>query len=251
MKIDAVKTRLVRAGEISLNELLAESISELSENSVVAISSKVVALCENRVVPLDEIDKDELIARESDWFIPRDFSPYGITFAIAQGNLAPSAGIDESNADGKFVLWPKNAMKAAEEARIFLSKKFSRKNLGVIITDSTCTPLRRGTVGVMIGWSGFRALNDWRDKPDLFGRKFKVEVSNVANSLAAAANIVMGEGDESTPLAIISDINFLKFILHAPTRNEVRETFVAKDEDLFAPFLNLAPWQKGDSGREK
>lgn len=262
MKITAIKSRKVHAGELKIEDLLAESLENfaknfgrkvreiLPENSVVALSSKVVALCENRVESL-KIDRDELVRRESEWFLPREFSRVNYGFSISQGTLIANAGIDQSNADGSYVLWPENCMESAEEIREFLSQKFSRKDLGVIITDSTVFPLRRGTVGIMVGYSGFRAINDWRGRADLFGRKFKVEVSNVANSLAAAANICMGEGDERTPFAIITETNFVKFTSRKPSAQEIADSFVSKDEDLFGAFFGLAKWKKGEKFSEK
>ena len=251
MRIQAVKTRLVRAGEISLADLLCESIQTLPERSVVVVSSKVVALCENRVVSASSISKDELIKCESDWYIDRDFSPFHYTFAIAKGSMSASAGIDQSNGDGQFVLWPKDPMLSAEQARQFLAEKYGKKDIGILIIDSiTLPPLRRGVVGQMIGWSGLKPLRDYRGQEDLFGRKFEVETLSIVNSLATAANVVMGEGDERCPIAIISEVPFVEFVRRAPTEDEIRSTFVSREEDIYAPFFSLAPWQKGGGGYE-
>ena len=250
MKVETVKTRVVRAGEISIQKLLAESLSteNLPEKSVVVISSKVVALCENRVVKIGDIDKEELIKQESDFYIDADFSEHGYHFTIKYGSLSASAGIDESNGDNNYVLWPVDSQKSANEIRAFLSRKFDRKDIGVVIADSTSYPLRRGTVGIMVAWSGFRALKDWRGKPDLFGRNFNVSVQAIGNNLAIAGNLVMGEGDEQTPIAVISNVPFVEFQNNDPTPDEIKETFVSRSEDLYAPFLNLAPWIEGGGG---
>lgn len=249
MIIAAIKTKLVRAGEISLNDLLTESITELPENSIVAISSKVVALCENRVVDISSTTRADLVKREADYYLPPEFSDYNYGFAITRGTLIASAGIDESNGDGHWVLWPKDPFASANAARKFLKSKFNRHNIGVVITDSNCLPpLRRGTIGIMVAWSGFDALNDLRGTPDLFNHQFKVSVSAIAGGLAAAANVAMGEGTESTPIAIISDANFVKFVDHDPTTKEIAATFVDKDEDIYAPFLNSVKWQHGAGG---
>jgi F420-0:gamma-glutamyl ligase len=245
MKIKAIKTRLVRAGEISLEDLLSESIKTLPENSVVAISSKIVSLCENNVIAIGSIDKEELIRREADYYMDRGFSPYGYHFAIKHNTLISMAGIDESNGDGNYVLWPSDPFKTANTARKFLCEKFNRKNIGVIITDSSCYMMRRGTIGIALAWSGFEALNDWRGRPDLFGRDFVASASSIVMGLAVAANIVMGEGSESTPLAIISDVPFVKFTHRDPTESEIARTLIDRDEDIFAPFLTSAPWREG------
>ena len=69
-----------------------------------------------------------------------------------------------------------------------------------------------------------------------------------SGGLAAAANVVMGEGTESTPIAIISEADFVEFVDHDPTPEDVAATFVDKDEDLYAPFLNSVNWQRGAGG---
>jgi len=248
MNIQAIKTRLVHAGEMSLSDLLSESIEDLPENSVVAISSKIVALCENRIVPFEQATRDELIQREAEYFIDPSFSPYGHHFTINGGTLVGSAGIDLSNADNNWVLWPRDSFSSANKAREFLCEKFSRKNIGVIITDSVSSPLRRGTKGEMLAWSGFEAVHNYVGDKDLFDRDFIMEMSGIGTSLAVAANVVMGEGAEQTPIAIISDIDFVKFVAHNPTNEEINVAFVPFDDDLFMPFLKLMPWQKGGGG---
>jgi F420-0:gamma-glutamyl ligase len=248
MKVEAVETRLVRAGEISLTDLLVESIKTLPEKSVVAISSKIVALCENRVVPFDQATRDELIAQEADYYIDPSFSPYSHHFTINGGTLVGSAGIDLSNADGALVLWPRDPFQSVNQVRAFLKQHFDVKNVGVIITDSVSSPLRRGTKGEMIAWSGFTAVHDYVGGKDLFGRDFAIEMSGIGTSLAVAANVVMGEGGEQTPLALLSDLDFVRFVDHDPTPEEIDVAFVPFDEDLFMPFLKLMPWQKGGGG---
>jgi F420-0:gamma-glutamyl ligase len=172
-------------------------------------------------------------------------------FTIKCGTLISASGIDESNADGHYSLWSADPMKSARELRDILVKKFSLRNVGVIITDSTVMPLRRGSVGIMIAWSGFSAVEDLRGEPDLFGRPFHISTSAVGSSLACAGNIVMGEGTEQTPIAVISDIPFVKFYNQSRiTDDEYKMAFVAPDEDLFAPFFANVKWQSGGAGKK-
>ena len=83
-----------------------------------------------------------------------------------------------------------------------LEKEFGVR-LGVLVTDSIGRPWRLGTVGTAIGCAGVLALDDLRGKPDLFGRELQVSEVAVADSLAAAAVLLMGEAAEGTPLVII------------------------------------------------
>jgi F420-0:gamma-glutamyl ligase len=267
MLVTGIKSRVVHAGEMSLAELVTESLENLAkessctidellpENSVLAISSKVMSLCENNVVPKSEISKHDLIIRESDlyYFPPKNPSGYEWHFAIKNGCLAPAAGIDESNAGGDFfVLWPEDPQKSANNVRAFLRQKFGYKNLGVIIIDSTCLPpLKYGTVGVFLAYSGFAAIEDLAGTPDLFGREFKFEQHGIASGLAASANLAMGEGTEQMPFAILSDVDFVNFVDHDPTTKELAQTFVLKEIYLYAPFLDAVEWQTGSGGYKK
>ena len=245
MNITPIKTSPITAESMTLTQLLDVALPELKEGSVLAVTSKIVSLCEGRVAPLDT-DKDLLIKHESEYFLDPGYSRHGYHFSVVNGMLASSAGIDKSNGDGNYVLWPSDAQATANALRAYLKKRFSVKNVGVLIVDSTSLPLRRGAVGTCIAFSGFKALNDYRGKPDLFGRMIKVEMANVCEGLAAASVAVMGEGAESTPLVILTDMPFVNFVGSDPTPEELVELHVALDDDYYASFLTSAPWQRGD-----
>jgi F420-0:gamma-glutamyl ligase len=248
MIVTPIKTVKVTPGKPGLFELLDESLSSVAEGSVLAVSSKIIALCENGVIPESETDKEALITQESDYYLPTSFNKYGYHFAIKNDTLAGAAGIDKSNGDGFFVLWPKDSQKAANEIRKFLAGRFGLKKVGVVVTDSTSQPLRRGTIGQLLAHSGFRGLNNYVGRPDLFGRPFVSEQANVAAGLAAAAVLAQGEGAEQTPLCLISDFPLVEFVDRDPTPNELAELYIPMEDDLFAPFLLSAPWQRGRSG---
>lgn len=243
MKVAAVKTDLVRAGD-DLWALLDAAIKNLANGSVIAVTSKIVALAENRLVPFDKASKEELIERESDYYLPKELSKYSHHFTITRGRIVGGAGIDNSNGGG-YVLWPSDAQKSANDIRKYLADKYGLKQFGVIITDSTSQPLTRGASGICLAWSGFRALKDYIGKPDLFGRPFHFSQANIAAGLAASAVLAMGEGSEQTPLAIISDAPFVEFQSSDPSAGELREVNVTLEDDLFAPFWKNVPWQRG------
>jgi F420-0:gamma-glutamyl ligase len=246
MNLRAIKTRKVVAESSTLEALLDEYVSDLTDGSIVAITSKVAAICEGRLVPIGTVNKQELIKQESDYFLPKELSKYGFSFTITHGTLVPIAGIDESNGNGNYVLWPKDPAATARESRDFLAKKFELKNLGVVITDSTARPLHYGTEGVAIGFAGFKPINNYVGQKDLFGRPFTVSMANIPDALASSAVLMMGEGTEQTPIVIIEDLPFLQFSASSPTRVELQQFFVNhKQDDLFKPFLESAPWQKG------
>jgi F420-0:gamma-glutamyl ligase len=249
MNIEAIKTRLVRAGEYSIEQIITEHIQEIKEDSVLMISSKIVALCQNRIVDKRGITKTELIKQQADFYTPDGFNKYGFNFSIVNNTFIPSAGIDESNVDNAFVLWPENPQAVANEIRSFLCREYALKQVGVIITDSTCMPpMRAGTIGIMLAHSGFVAVKQLAGTKDLFGRTFEVSKSAIGGGLAAAANVVMGEGTEQTPLALASSIPFVTFQARNPTPKEIEATYIPPEIDLYAPFIMSASWQKGGSG---
>ena len=119
-----------------------------------------MSTCEGRVVKIGTVDKRTLIAQEADVFLPAALNKYHTTLTMKQGILIPTAGIDESNGEGYYVLWPRDPQQTANAVRAYLQRRFRRKYVGVIITDSKTTPLRVGVTGVALAYSGFQALND-------------------------------------------------------------------------------------------
>ncbi len=244
-----IKTPRVEAGKLSLLELLDKSITELKPGSVLAITSKIVALCEGAYEPVGSIDKQELVRREAQLYMPEVDNKYHINFTISQNTLIPNSGIDESNVGDVYALWPRNPQKTANEVREYLANRFECKDIGVVITDSTCRPMRRGVSGIYLAYSGFKPLKDYVGKPDLFGRDFKVSQADIAGGLATTAVMIMGEGTESTPMAVLEDLDFVEFTNRDPNASELSSTLIDLEEDLFYPFLSQVKWLPG--GQDK
>jgi dihydrofolate synthase / folylpolyglutamate synthase len=245
MNIAAIKTHRITAKDRNLFKILDKYLKKIKDDSILAVTSKIVSITEGRFVKMDGINKDELIKQESQFYLPRSQNPYGISFTITRNILAATAGIDESNGDGYYILWPKNPQKTANKIRAYLKKRFNLKNVGVIITDSKTSPMRWGVTSIALSYSGFKPLKDYIGKKDIFGRKFEFEKLSIIDSLATAASVVMGEGNEQTPLAVISDVPFVKFQDRNPTKKELREISITIDKDLYGPFLKNAKWKKG------
>jgi F420-0:gamma-glutamyl ligase len=133
--------------------------------------------------------------------------------------------------------------------RAYLCDRFSRRHVGVIITDSTTAPLRCGVTGVALAHSGFLALNDYIGRKDVFGRPLRITKVNVAEALAAAAVLVMGEGNELTPLAVLADLPFVTFQGRNPTPAEVAVLHIKPEDDLYAPLLQAVKWKRAAKAR--
>ncbi|HDH99341.1 MAG TPA: putative folate metabolism gamma-glutamate ligase, partial [bacterium] len=88
-------------------------------------------------------------------------------------------------------------------------------------------------------------LRNYRGKKDIFGRKFKVTQLNITDSLAAAATLVMGEGREQTPIAVIENFTAVKF--ENPNKSKASDIRIKRKEDIYAPLLWQAKWKRGGS----
>lgn len=251
MHITAIKTPKITTGTPDIFQVLQAALPTVEEGDIIVVTSKIISICEGRVVPFADTDKESLLIQEADQYLPASLSAYGLRFTITDHTLIPTAGIDESNGDEHYILWPKNAQQSANDIRAFLSRQYGLHQVGVIITDSTCQPMRRGTYGIAIAHSGFAALRNYIGQPDLFGRPFGVTQANVSGGLAAAAVVAMGEGTEQTPIARISDVSFVAFQDRDPSASELAELSISLEEDLFAPFLTQVPWQKGQGGNHE
>lgn len=215
---------LVRAGDdlpgLVIGALKGAGLAP-GRGDVVAVAQKIVSKAEGRLVELGGIepsaeardiarraDKEpavvELILRESRSVLR--VTPGVIIVEHRTGVVLANAGIDRSNVeagrDDVALLLPEDPDRSAANLRARLEAEFGGP-LGVIVTDSIGRPWRLGTVGTAIGAAGLVALKDLRGRTDLFGRRLQVSEVAVADSLAAAAVLVMGEAAEGTPLVLV------------------------------------------------
>ncbi len=245
MIVTAFKTPKVVAGH-DLTSILDTHLPLLKEKDIVVVTGKIVSICQGRLVKNDgTIDKHRLIEKESEYYIDPTGSRYDVTLTIKHDILIASAGIDESNGNDYFILWPENPEKTAAEIWQHLRTKHAVSELGVIITDSRTTPLRWGTLGVGLSWCGLEPLKNYIGAPDIFGRNLHMTKLGILDGLAAAAVVVMGEGNEQTPLALIRDVPFVQFQDRPPTKQEVESMRIALADDIYAPLVDSSKWQKG------
>ena len=215
-------------------------------SDVVVIAQKIVSKAEGRSVELatvkpsaraialaKEIQKDprlvELILSESLRVVRS--RPNVLIVEHRLGFVMANAGIDQSNVgptDGveRALLLPVNPDASAEALRARLSAQHGVA-LAVVITDSFGRAWRRGTAGVAIGAAGLPALLDLRGNPDLFGRTLQVSITGFADEIAAAASLVMGQGDEAQPVVLVRGLTW-----KAPA-NPAAELVRPASEDLF------------------
>jgi len=245
MNVTPYKTHKIQPNE-NLYEILDKYLPQLQENSIVAIASKIVGICEGRVIKhISDEQKNELAKKEADFYLPKEYNQYGFLLTIKHNLIVASAGIDESNSNGYLSLWPKDPQKSVNAIRKYLIKKYHLNHIGIILIDSKLSPLRWGVTGYTLAYSGFQTLNSYIGRPDIFGKIMKAEQTNVADSLSAAAAVVMGEGNEQQPLAVITDMSFIHFQKRNPTKEELEALKITIGDDIYSSLLTSVKWKKG------
>lgn len=250
MKLKAMKTHAIKPGE-SITSILDQYISTLTDQVIVAITSKVLSLCQGRVIEKNSVpSKYALIEKEADAYLPEDQSLHNVHLTIKNNILIPSAGIDESNGNGMYILYPQNIQQTANVIWQHLCEKHRLRHLGVIITDSHTMPLRKGVTGITLGWCGFEPLYSYVGKPDIFSHPLQYTQINIVDALAASAVFVMGEGAEQTPIVLLEDVPKIQFLTRSPTQEEEQMIHIPLKEDIYAPLMKNANWIWNKSNKD-
>lgn len=245
MQVHALRgiPRIKRGDDIA--EAIIHGLNEtglaLENEDIVVITEKIVSKAEGRLVALSTVKpsrnaqrlaaqtgKDprlvELILKESHKVIRP-----GNNFLIVEtchGLVCANAGIDQSNVPAGYAkLLPLDPDKSAEYIRKSLEKATGKK-LGVIIADSFGRPFRRGSVGVAIGASGVTALWDRRGEKDMYGKKLNVTRVAIADCIASAAALLLGDAGEETPVVVIKG-------LHVLGEGRAEDLLRTREEDIF------------------
>ncbi len=238
---------LVQAGDdlvaILLHGLTAAAIV-LQDEDVLVLASKIVSKSEGRMVRLASVEvsdrakelaqatgKDarelELMLRESTQVVRT--RPGLIITRHKLGFVSANAGLDHSNVMGDedcVLLLPEDPDASAQKIRAGLQAG-TGANVGVIIADSHGRPHRMGTVGVAIGVAGLPALEDWRGRQDLFGYVLQHTEIGLADMVASAATLLLGQAREGTPVVHV------RGVLHSPGEGTARDLVRPKEMDLF------------------
>lgn len=199
---------------------LDANATELTPGDIVVVAQKIVSKAEERFVDLATVqpssrarelaaatDKDprlvELIVSESEEVVR--VKPGVIVVAHRLGFVMANAGIDRSNlgpaGHERVLLLPRDPDAAADTLRCALEARFG-VSLGVIVSDSFGRAWRNGVVNVALGAAGVPALLDARGRRDRDGRRLEVTQIAFADAVAAGAALVMGEGNEGTPVVV-------------------------------------------------
>lgn len=220
MQFYGVRTRLIQPGD-DIVRIILEAIDsqglKIEDGDILAIASKVVATVQNRFVRLKSVkpsDKAKRLARRY------DLEPSLVEIVLQEAEivyggvskalltlkwhvLTANAGVDHKNVpDDVVILWPKDPFKTAGEIKKQIFDMIG-KHVGVLIVDSRVTPLRMGTTGFALAVAGFEPVRDCRTGRDLYGHAISITRHALADDLASAAHLTMGESNESTPLVLM------------------------------------------------
>ena len=201
----------------TLVQAITASGETLQDGDVLAVSSKYAAISEGRIIALADVvptrEAEEiahryhmnpamvqLVMQEADHIFG---GIEGFLLTVKDGILSPNAGLDRSNIpNGYVVLFPAHPYQLAATIRREIQARLG-VTVGVILTDSWLMPGRLGTSGVALATAGFKPVQDERGKEDLFGNPMQVTQRGIADTICVCAQMVMGERDEATPIAIV------------------------------------------------
>ncbi len=222
MRVLSFSMPLIKPGD-NLDKLIvkaSEQVGGLRDGDVLVVASKVIATSQGRVRELARVRpsaRARRLAKRAD--LEPEFvelvlrgggrvvrAAKGVILTIKGGVLCANAGVDSSNAPpGHVVLMPTRPDRAAEELRQAIVRQTNAR-VGVIIVDSSVKPLRLGTVGQTIGVAGLEPVIDCRGQHDIYGKPLRITFRALADQLATAAQVVMGEAAERVPVVIVRGV---------------------------------------------
>ena len=234
----------------SISKLIVEAAKaeeiEFSDDDVVVVSHKIVSKSEGRLIDIltvkpsnqaksiaERTKKDarviELILRDSKQIVKANRD--ALVVRRKDGFVCLNAGVDKSNVDGNtiYARLPENPDKSAMKIRSEIEKQTGKK-VAVIIADTYSRPNRVGQVEFAIGISGLEPIIDYRGHKDLFGYQLHYKYVGFADELAAAAELVMGQGVEKIPVAIIRGLSRIK---RAEAIGLSRKLTLERNRDIF------------------
>ncbi|MFX1466132.1 MAG: coenzyme F420-0:L-glutamate ligase [Promethearchaeota archaeon] len=222
---------IIRDGD-DLGEIICKCTNNagiiIQEEDIIVIAHAIVSRAEGRLVDLrtvipsefaqtiaDQCDKDprhvEVILNQAKSIVRMKDGILIIESKTPAGWVMANAGVDQSNSLGEnyVLLLPENSDRSAEKIRKKILEKFGAE-VAVIITDTFGRALRSGAVNVAIGTSGIKPILDLRGVKDLFGYTLKTTLIGIADELASAAELIMGQSSEGFPVIIIRGYKFQK-----------------------------------------
>ncbi|UCC33161.1 MAG: coenzyme F420-0:L-glutamate ligase [Candidatus Bathyarchaeota archaeon] len=219
MQLFGIRTSLIKPKDDLVGIILDVTSRQkliIDNGDLLMLASKIISTVQGRLMKFDTIipsekakrlgEKYELAPRFVEVVLMEAERVYGgvsgALLTLKDGVLIPNAGVDQKNVPKGFVvLWPAAPHEVAENIRSEIIKRIG-KNIGVLIVDSHVSPLRMGTTGLAIGIAGFNPVRDCRAERDLYGSELLLTRHDLADDLAGAAHLLMGETSGSMPAVL-------------------------------------------------
>jgi len=242
---------LINAGD-DLAKIIVETATknnvQIENGDIIVVSQKIVSKAEGRVVRtsqitpseealklVEKVQRDpkliELVLKETKSIIKA--SPEILIVEDKRGLICINAGVDKSNVPrGAYSLLPENPDESARKIRERITE-LTGKNVSVVIGDTFSRPFRRGQVEFAIGIAGIKPFRDYRGKRDLYDNLLRVKNVAIADEIACAAELVMGQAKEAIPVAIIKNLERAEI----SEKSSIEELAIPRQEDLFRGTL--------------
>lgn len=235
---------LIKAGD-DIAAIICEN-TELMDNDIIIVASTIVAKAEGRMFRLEDIspgDEAIRIAQEHQMepcFVQavldrsREVLIESPIFLVEtnNGHVCIKAGIDASNVDNGFLAdLPEDPDASAADIGKRIEHITGRK-ISVIITDTNGRAFKIGQTGVAVGLYRIHPIKNWKGEKDLFGNILQITEESVADEIAGAANLLMGEGDGGYPVVILRGLE-----LRSDDTASVKEMYRESGQDVIRKGL--------------
>jgi len=242
----------VKKGD-NLAELIIKTAQKqgvsIEDRDILVVAQKIVSKAEGRVFQLKNVKPSErakklaMTTRKDPKFVEqvlqatRKIVKASSEILIVEnenGIVCINAGIDKSNVEGEdsYAFLPRDSDDSARGIRQKI-RELTGKNVAVIVSDTYSRPFRKGQVEFAIGMAGITPFRDYRGEKDLYNYVLKVKNIAVVDEIAAAAELVMGQGSEGIPVAIIKNLDSAELT----EKCSINDIFISKQEDLFKGTL--------------
>ena len=228
-----------------INKSINNNGIDIESGDVVVVAQKIISKCENRYVELKNIQPSkeatdlaktlnrdpafiQIIQNESKKIISTDKNVIIVEHKLGFINI--NAGIDRSNIlqkDDVVLLLPENPSKSAKGLQSMISAYF-QKDIALIVTDSMTRPFRSGVTNFALASANIPSLIDLKGDSDIYGNILQSTEIAIADELAAAAGLLMGQGSEKQPVVIIKGFDKKNY-----STNDAFDLVVDEDEDLY------------------
>lgn len=247
MKFEAIAVEnipLIHNGD-NLPSIIYENI-EFQDRDIVIVASTVVAKAEGEIFRLEDITpgkvaleiatrsgKDarfiqSVLSRSREILVEK---PFMLVTTLA-GHTCVNAGVDESNIEDGFLLYPPKNPDASAARLGEELEKLSGKKLSVIVTDTNGRAFKIGQTGAAIGIYKIKPVKHWIGEKDLFGKVLEITEEAIADELAGTANLLMGEGAGGTPVVVIRGLDY-----YYNENTSIREMYRSEEQDIIKKGL--------------